>query len=157
MNRFTGIVLAVASLSSAVVIAGEAIVEQQPQTDEAQNKKMTLVFNTDAYRPQVVMHDVPRTTSAAFVTISGVIFSRTPIDRVSIGSRTATLRQAEPKDLVKIEKAPEGATDAPHRTYFEVPDAGLPRLGANDLEVRAYGTDGRNSDLHRITVVRSAK
>ena len=112
-------------------------------------------FNTEMFRPQVVLHEVPLVTDAAFVTVTGVVFSHAPIDRVTVGERTALLRPAEPKDLVKLAKVPPSATDAPFRTYFEVPDAGLPRIGVNDLEIRAWGTDGRKSDLHRVTVVRT--
>lgn len=139
------------------LIASSAVLWAQESETTPKNEPKGLVFNTEAFRPQIVLHEMPRTTSAAFVTLSGVIFSRSPIDRVEVGSRTAVLRQAEPKDLVKIDRAPEGASDAPYRTYFEVPDAGLPRLGANDLTVRAMATDGRHSDLHRITVVRTTK
>ena len=107
------------------------------------------------FRPQVVLHELPLVTDAAFVTVTGVVFSHAPIDRVTVGERTALLRPAEPKDLVKLTRVPAGATDAPFRTYFEVPDAGLPRVGVNDLAIRAVGTDGRVSDLHRVTVVRT--
>ena len=41
-----------------------------------------------------------------------------------------------------------------YRTYFEVPDAPLPELGVAELEIRAATTDGRYSDVHRLTVVR---
>ncbi len=112
-------------------------------------------FNTEIFRPRVVLHELPLVTDAAFVTVTGVVFSHAPIDRVTVGERTALLRPAEPKDLVKLAKVPPGATDAPFRTYFEVPDAGLPDIGANDLLIRAVGTDGRVSDLHRVTVVRT--
>jgi hypothetical protein len=113
------------------------------------------LFDTSAFRPQVALYPLPMVTPNAFVTVSGVIFSRAPIDRVTVGDRTAALRQAEPKDLVRLERAPQGASDAPFRTYFEVPDAGLARSGANEVEVRAHGSDGRVSDVHRLTIVRS--
>ncbi|MFN7966672.1 MAG: hypothetical protein U0V87_13395 [Acidobacteriota bacterium] len=147
-------------LAAAMAVSSGALFYAQEKADnaaEAPPAQKGLVFNTEAFRPRIVLHEMPRTTSAAFVTLSGVIFSRSAIDRVEVGNRTAVLRQAEPKDLVKIDRAPEGASDAPYRTYFEVPDAGLPRLGANDLTVRAFATDSRHSDLHRITVVRTAK
>ena len=123
--------------------------------DPQQDGKHRSPFNTEIFRPQVVLHELPLVTDAAFVTVTGVVFSHAPIDRVTVGERTALLRPAEPKDLVKLAKVPPGATDAPFRTYFEVPDAGLPRIGANDLVIRAVGTDGRVSDLHRVTVVRT--
>lgn len=122
---------------------------QQPQ------EKRPL-FDTSAFRPQVVLYPVPMVTQNQFVTVSGVVFSRSQVEKVTVGERTATLRPAEPKDLVKLDRVPDGASDAPFRTYFEVPDAGLSRTGANDLEVRAYGADQRVSDAHRLTVVRSA-
>lgn len=154
MKVITCLAAAVAVSSGAMLYAQE---KANNTADGATPAQKGLVFNTEAFRPQIVLHEMPRTTGAAFVTLSGVIFSRSAIDRVEVGNRTAVLRQAEPKDLVKIDRAPEGASDAPYRTYFEVPDAGLPRLGANDLTVRAFATDGRHSDLHRITVVRTAK
>lgn len=113
------------------------------------------LFDTSAFRPQVVLYPVPMVTQNQFVTVSGVIFSRSQVEKVTVGERTATLRPAEPKDLVRFERVPEGASDAPFRTYFEVPDAALARAGANELEIRAFGVDQRVSDAHRITVVRS--
>ena len=127
---------------------------QAPDPQQAPENKP--LFNLEGYRPLVALHPIPATSSAAFVTVSGVVFSRVAIDRVTVGQRQALLRPAEPDDLVKLEKAPEGASDAPLRTYFEVPDAGLPRVGANELEMRAHGTDGRSSDLHQVTVIRVA-
>lgn len=150
MRISIGLVIAVVACGCAApTVAGES-----PTADPA---KKGLVFNTDAFRPQFVLHELPRTTSAAFVTVTGVIFSRSPIDRVEVGTRAAFLRQAEPKDLVKLARVPEGASDAPHRTFFEVPDAGLTKIGANDLTIRAIGTDGRASDVHRVMVIRSVK
>ncbi len=111
-------------------------------------------FDTSGYRPQVVFHEMETAVDGQYVTISGVVFSRSPIDRVTIGERMASIRPAEPKDLVKLKRVPDGATDAPFRTFFEVPDAGLQKLGANDLEVRAMSADGRVSDLHRVTVIK---
>ncbi len=111
-------------------------------------------FDTRGFKPLIVFHEFQLVTDNEYVTISGVVFSRAPLDRLTIGERSARIRPAEPKDLVRIKRAPAGAKDAPYRTYFEVPDAKLPRLGVNDLAVRAISADERRSDLHRVTVVR---
>jgi hypothetical protein len=112
------------------------------------------LFDTSMFRPQIVFHDLEIVTDDDFVTISGVVFSRQPIDEVEVDDRVAMVRPAEPKDLVKLERVPQGASEAPFRTYFEVPDTGLPSLGANDVEVRARTTDGRESDVHRVTLIK---
>ena len=112
------------------------------------------LFDTSMFRPQIVFHELEVVTDADFVTISGIVFSRQPIDEVEVDDRVAMVRPAEPKDLVKLERVPQGASEAPFRTYFEVPDTGLPSLGANDVEVRARTTDGRESDVHRVTLIK---
>jgi hypothetical protein len=114
------------------------------------------LFDTSMFRPQVVFHELEIVTDAEFVTISGVVFSRQPVDEVKVGDRVAMVRPAEPKDLVQLERIPQGASEAPFRTYFEVPDAGLPNLGANDIDVRARTADGRESDKHRLTLIKRA-
>lgn len=112
------------------------------------------LFNSTGFRPQVTLHDVAVTTDKPFVSITGVVFSRSAIDRVTIGDRTAATRQAEPKDLMNLQRVPDGATEAPYRTYFEVRDYNLPKFGANDIEIRGMDGEGRGSDVHRLTVVR---
>ena len=112
------------------------------------------LFDTSGFRPVIALNETPVTTPKAVVTISGVVFSRATIDKVTIGDRTASTRPAEPKDLMKLQAIPDGAPDAPSRTYFEIRDVSLSRFGANDLELRAVDNDGRISDLHRITIVR---
>jgi hypothetical protein len=107
------------------------------------------------FRPIVVLHTPPLATDRPSVTIRGVVFSRAPLEQVTVGDRTATLREAAPADLTGLRRLPDGATDAPHRTYFEAIDIGLARFGVNDIEVRALASDGRVSDLHRVAVVRS--
>lgn len=119
-----------------------------------EGKEDRPLFDTSMFRPQVVFHDVELITEAEFVTISGVVFSRQPIDEVKVGERVAMVRPAEPKDLVKLDRVPDGASEAPFRTYFEVPDTGLPKLGANDIDVRAETADGRESNVHRLTLIK---
>ena len=126
-------------------------VSAEPPADEKR-----LVFDTSAYRPRIALQDVPATTHGAFVSVSGVVFSHAPLERVMLGERTAALREAEPKDLARLPRIPSGASDAPYRTFFEIADAPLPRLGANDLELTAYGNDGRISDTDRLTILRLA-
>lgn len=113
------------------------------------------IFDLSAFRPVVVLNEIPQVTDKAFVTVTGVVFSRAPIERVSVGDRTASTRPAEPKDLLKLTKVPTSVGEAPHRTYFEVPDAALANFGANDLEIVATGGDGRVSDTHRVTLIRT--
>ena len=112
-------------------------------------------FDTTAYRPIVVLQAPPLATDRPSVTIRGVVFSRAPLEQVTVGERTATLREAAPADLSNLRRLPDGATDAPHRTYFEAVDIGLGHFGVNDIDVRALASDGRASDLHRVAVVRS--
>lgn len=145
MRARTAVLLTLTALTASLALA------DGPNT--GQRKKP--LFDTSMFRPVVVLHELPLVTDRAYVTVTGVVFSRTPVDRVSVGERLAMIRPAEPKDLVKIRKLPEGASDAPFRTYFEVPDAGLARLGANDLDIMAVTNDGRESSLHRITVIRA--
>ncbi len=114
------------------------------------------LFDTSMYRPQIVFHEFQSVVSGEYVTITGIVFSRSPVDRVTVGDRNAMIRPAEPKDLIQLEQVPAGASDAPFRTYFEVPDAGLARMGANDLDVKSISSDGRVSDLHRITVIKTS-
>ncbi len=143
-------------LSTLLAIVAVAIVPLTAlggQSPAEENKKP--LFDTSMFRPIVAFHEISPVVDAEFVTLTGVVFSRSPIDRVTVGERVAMIRPAEPKDLVKLQKVPPGASDAPFRTYFEVPDAGLPRLGANDLDVRALSADGRMSDLHRITIIKT--
>lgn len=111
---------------------------------------------TDA-RPVVALHEIPRATDAPFLTVSGIVFSRSPVEGVSIGDRAAMIRPAEPEDLVRLERAPRGAAEFPFRTYFEVPDASLSESGENGLVVRARTVDGRESNLHRVSVIRTTK
>ena len=122
---------------------------------DSSNTKKPL-FDTSMFRPRIVLHDVPVVTDESYTTISGIVFSRSPLDRVVVGERVALIRPAEPADLVKLRKLPEGASDAPFRVFFEVPDAGLAKLGANDLSIMAVTNDGRKSDQHRVTVIRTA-
>jgi hypothetical protein len=136
------IVCAVVALSSVVAIA-----------DAGQDKKETP-FSPVVVKPLLALHELPQVTGAPYVTITGVVFSRVPIDRVTVEDRNALIRPAQPQDLVKLERVPDGASDAPFRTYFEVPDAGLARFGANDLDIRAVNTREQESDLHRITIIR---
>ncbi len=154
MSRMIVVVLMSAAMLMAFADAPEQGQEQQPQQAQ-QGPRARPVFDLSAFRPQIVLHEMSLVTDTAFVTVTGVVFSRTPIEKVTVGERSASTRMAEPKDLVRLTKVPAGASDAPYRTYFEVPDAGLPKLGANDLEVVAYGVDGRVSDAHRATIVRS--
>lgn len=114
----------------------------------------TTPFRDVDVRPLVAVYQLPLAVDGAFVTVSGVVFSRAPVDSVRVGERTATLRPAAPEDLVRFRRVPDGAADMTYRTYFEVPDAPLPELGAAELEVRAATTDGRYSDVHRLTIVR---
>ena len=111
-------------------------------------------FRDVGVRPLVAVYPVPLGVDGAFVTVSGVVFSHAPVDSVRVGDRTATLRPAAPEDLVRFHRVPDGAPDMTYRTYFEVPDAPLPKAGVTELEVRAATTDGRFSDVHRLTVVR---
>jgi hypothetical protein len=136
------VLLCTVCLVSLAVAGGEAEEEKRP------------LFDTSMFRPQIVFHELEVVTDAEFVTISGIVFSRQPIDEVSVGDRVAMVRPAEPKDLVQLERIPQGASEAPFRTYFEVPDAGLPLLGANDIDVRARTADGRESDKHRVTLIK---
>jgi hypothetical protein len=112
-------------------------------------------FKLEAKKPQIVFHVLPRSTAKERLTVTGVVFSRAPIDRVELEERDATIRPAEAADLVRFERVPPGASEAPYRTYFEVTDAALDERGANALKVRAYTTDGRSSHLHRVTVLRT--
>ncbi len=105
-------------------------------------------------KPQIAIYEMPLAVTGEFVTVSGVVFSRAPVDSVRVGERTATLRPAAPEDLVRFRRVPDGASDMPYRTIFEVPDTPLRAEGASVLEVRAATTDGRFSDVHRVTVVR---
>lgn len=155
MSRMIVVVLLSAAAMVAFADAPEQGQDQQAAQPTQQGPRARPVFDLSAFRPQIVLHEVSLVTDAAFVTVTGVVFSRTPIEKVTVGERSASVRMAEPKDLVRLTKVPAGASDAPYRTYFEVPDAGLPKLGANDLEVVAYGVDGRISDSHRATIVRS--
>ncbi len=135
------------------VLAVVPAISQEPQPQAPQTKRP--IFDLSAFRPVIVLHEVPQVTEKGFITVTGVVFSRAPIEKVSVGDRTASTRPAEPKDLVKLKQVPAGVADAPNRTYFEVPDAALALFGANDLDVVASGGDGRVSDTHRVTVLRS--
>lgn len=135
-------VLLVVVLLSAAVVANAGEEQKRP------------LFDTSIFRPQVVFHPLELVTDGEFTTISGVVFSRQPVDEVRVGERVAMVRPAEPKDLVQLKRIPDGASEAPFRTYFEVPDAGLPNLGANDMDVRARTVDGRESDVHRVTLIK---
>lgn len=144
-------VLSTLVITVCIAAAGLTLVAGQQPVEE---KKP--LFDTSMFRPVIAFHEISPVVDDEFVTLTGVVFSRSPVDRVTVGERVAMIRPAEPKDLVKLQKVPPGASDAPFRTYFEVPDAGLPRLGANDLDVRALSADGRLSDLHRITIIKTA-
>ncbi|HHN75467.1 MAG TPA: hypothetical protein ENK10_09590 [Acidobacteria bacterium] len=113
-----------------------------------------IVIDASRYHPLIVFHDFGTVTTQSRIMISGVVFSRSSVDRVTLAKRSARLRPAEPADLVRLERVPQAAREAPYRVYFEFPDVELLHPGANDLDVRAMATDGRMSDLHRITVIR---
>lgn len=127
-----------------------------PPTAHLVDPNLKSPFDTSAYRPLVVFHDFDIVTTADRITLTGVVFSLAPVDRVTLGKRVARLRPAEPADLIRFETIPPGARDAPHRVFFEIPDVMLAHVGANDLDVRALSSDGRLSDLHRVTVIRTA-
>ncbi|RMG45287.1 MAG: hypothetical protein D6718_07755 [Acidobacteria bacterium] len=146
MRAWTSLVLAVGT-----AVAATAAFSAEP----AETASSQPVFDTSMYRPTIVFLDAAESTDAAFVTVTGIVFSHAPIERVTVGERVAATRPAQPKDLMKLERVPEGATEAPFRTFFELQDAGLPRQGANDIEVRAHASDGRVSPLYRITIVRT--
>lgn len=112
------------------------------------------LFRTDEFRPIIVFQDLPTATSHSFVSIAGVVFSRAPVDSVTVSERSAQLRQAEPKDLVKLQRVPPGAVEMPFRTVFEVVDAALAKPGPNTLVIVASSSDGRVSETHRLTIVR---
>lgn len=114
------------------------------------------LFDKASFRPQVALLDVTPMTSAPVAGISGVVFSHAPLEKVTVGTRTAHVRPAEPRDLQRLVRMPLGASEAPYRTFFEVPDASLARIGANDIDIVAKGSDGRTSDAHRVTVLRAA-
>ncbi|MDQ7007123.1 MAG: hypothetical protein Q9Q40_07810 [Acidobacteriota bacterium] len=109
--------------------------------------------DSSRYRPLIVFHDFGTVTSRRRIKISGVVFSRSSVDRVTLANRSARLRPAEPNDMVRFTRVPPAAREAPYRVYFEFPDIELQHAGANDLDIRALATDGRQSDLHRITVI----
>ncbi len=115
------------------------------------------LIDASRFRPMIAFHDFETTVDAEFVTLTGVVFSRAPIETLTVGERTATLRPAESKDLVSLARAPKGAPELPFRTAFEVPDAVLAKQGANDLDVVAVTADGKSSDVHRITVIRISR
>ncbi len=117
-------------------------------------KERPPLFDTSLFRPTIVFHPLEMTSTKEFVTISGVIFSRSSIDRVRLGDRVARLRPAEPQDLLRLDRVPSGSRDAPYRVFFELPDAKLPLIGANDLDVLAMSTNERWSDVHRLTFIR---
>jgi len=144
-------VLSILLAMTTVMLAGAALVGA-----EAPGDKRKPLFDTSMFRPQIVFHEFQSVVASEYVTITGVVFSRSPVDRVTVGDRNAMIRPAEPKDLIRLERVPAGASDAPFRTYFEVPDAGLQRMGANDLDVSAISSDGRVSDMHRVTVIKTA-
>lgn len=132
-----------------------AVVPANSQEPQPAPQTKRPIFDLSAFRPVVVLHDVQPVTEKGFLTVTGVVFSRAPIEKVSVGDRTASTRPAEPKDLIKLKQVPQGVADAPNRTYFEVPDAVLAQFGANDLDIVAFGNDGRVSDTHRVTVLRT--
>ncbi|UCF66990.1 MAG: hypothetical protein JSV80_14570 [Acidobacteriota bacterium] len=140
------------AFSMVVCAASVAVLAQAEQAEEEERP----LFDTSKFRPSIAFLEAAPSTDAAFVTLTGVVFSRAPIDRVVVDERVALTRPAEPKDLLALDRAPEGATDAPFRTFFELPDVGLTRQGANDVEVRAVAADGRESHIHRVTVIRTA-
>lgn len=127
-----------------------------PPTGHLVDPNLKSPFDTSAYRPLVVFHTFDIVTHSDRITLTGVVFSRAPVDRVTLGKRVARLRPAEPADLIRFQTIPHGARDAPYRVYFEIPDVMLEHVGANDLDVRALSSDGRLSDLHRVTVIRTA-
>ena len=138
--------------------------KRRPPEHEAEQPAGHLVdpnlkspFDTSAYRPLVVFHDFDIVTTADRITLTGVVFSRAPVDRVTLGKRAARLRPAEPAELIRFQSIPPGARDAPYRVFFEIPDVMLEHVGANDLDVRALSSDGRLSDLHRVTVIRTTR
>jgi len=115
------------------------------------------LIDAPQFRPGIALHAIAPRGDAGFVTITGVVFSRSPIDRVTVGERAAVIRPAEAEDLNSLDRVPEGAAELPFRTFFEVPDAALGRVGANDLEIVAVTAEGRTSDIHRLTIVRAAE
>jgi hypothetical protein len=143
-------------VSVAILFAGFASAALFAATPGRGGDERALI-DASRFRPMVAFHELETVVDSEFVTISGVIFSRSPIETVTVGERAATLSPAESKDLVALPLAPKGASELPFRTAFEVPDAVLSRLGANDLDVRAMTTDGKSSDVHRVTVLRMDK
>lgn len=143
------------SLLAILLALGAGTPSPNPNDPEA-NKPQTPFRLVDA-RPIVVLHEIPRSIDASFLTVTGVVFSRSPIEGVSVLDRAAMIRPAEPEDLVRIDRVPQGVADAPFRTYFEVPDAALDQPGVNGLEIRARTVDGRESNIHRVSVIRTTK
>lgn len=142
---------------AALVVVGGLVFGAFSHADDNNPDEAGLPFELVAHRPDVVLHQMPLITDAEYLTVTGVVFSRTPIDRVELRERKATLRPAESDDLVRIERVPTGVSDAAYRTYFEVTDAALTEPGANIVGLRACTIDGRCSDVHRITIIRTTE
>lgn len=90
-------------------------------------------------------------TSLPFTSVSGLVFSWDPIDRVTVGNRNARLGPAG--DLTSDEVPPEGH-GAPFRMRFFLAGAILDKVGVNEIEVRASGIGGRTSAKATISVLR---
>lgn len=113
------------------------------------------LFDMSGYRPAIVLKDLQLTTDKAFVEIRGMVFTHAPVTSISVNERKATFRNATPQDLEQLGELPRNLAEAPIKLVFDVPDAGLPDLGANDFEIRALDSAGRTSDVHRVTVLRT--
>ncbi len=116
-------------------------------------EEKTPLFDTSGFRPQIVFQELSLLSTKSYVTVRGIVFSRSPVDSVRVGNRTARLRPAEMSDLMRLDQVPRDARDAPYRVFFELSDLGLEKIGANDIVVQAMGTDERLSNRHLLTVV----
>lgn len=103
-----------------------------------------------AQAPILVVTAVGSTT-LPFTTVSGLVFSWDPIERVTVGYRTAKLGPAGPLGADQI---PSAAASAPFRMRFYLAGANLDRPGANLIEVRASAIGGRISSKATISIWR---
>ncbi len=152
----------VALVLLAAVAAQALAADRQPRSRRArraaaeQQVPKAPPIDLSSYRPIVVLNEMKAQQAGATATVSGVVFSRAPLERVSAADRQAALRPAELRELERLLRVPEDAIDAPIRTYFEIREVVLPRPGAHDVEITAIDQAGRVSDAHRITLVRAA-